>query len=61
MGATPMIIKALFRSMTYIQRLWEIPKRRYSRLALTSSKQLVEHGDNYWCYAKMKNGLNQMA
>ena len=46
MGATPIIIEALFQTMTRIQRLWELPKQMYSRLvALMSSKQLAKHGD----------------
>ena len=43
--AAPVITEALFRSVTCIQRLWEIPKGRYSKLALMSSRQLVENGD----------------
>ena len=34
MVAAPIIIKSLFRSVTCIQWLWELLKRRYSRLAL---------------------------
>ena len=38
--------------MTGIQWLWELPKKRYSRLALTTSKQLAEPGDNHYWYAE---------
>ena len=51
MGAAPIITEALFRSVTCIQRLWELPKRRYPRLALMSSRQLAENGDIHYWYA----------
>ena len=41
----PVIIEVIFQTMNSIQQLWELPKQRYSRLALMSSKQLEEHGD----------------
>ena len=40
--------------MTFIQRLWELPKRRYPRLALMSSRQLSENGDIHCWYAEMQ-------
>ena len=54
LGASPIIIEALFRSVTCIQRLWELPKRRYPRLALMSSRQLGENGDIHCWYAEMQ-------
>ena len=54
MGAAPIITEALVRSMTAIQRLWKLLKGRYSRLALTSSRQLAEHGDTHCWYAEMQ-------
>ena len=35
--------------------------QRYSRLALTSSKQLVEHGDNHCWYVETQSHLIHMA
>ena len=43
MGATLIITEALFWSMTVTQQLWELPKRRYSRLVIMPPKQLAEH------------------
>ena len=54
MGTDPIVIQASFRSMTYIQLLWEFPTRRYSMLALMSSKLLAEHGDIHCWYVVMK-------
>ena len=45
MGVAPIITEALFQSVTCTQRLWELPKQRYPRLALMSSRQLAENGD----------------
>ena len=55
MGAAPTIIEALFQSVTCIQWFWELPKQRYSRLALMSSKQPVEHGDIHCWYGEMQH------
>ena len=52
-GAAPILIEALFPSVAYIQRLWELPKGRYSRLALMPSRQLAEHDDIHCWYAEM--------
>ena len=41
-------------SFTYIQRLWELPKRRYSRLALMLSRKLTEHKNIHGWYAEMQ-------
>ena len=41
MGAAPIIIEALLRSVSCIQRLWELPKRRYSSLATYAIKNLL--------------------
>ena len=37
MGAAPIAIEALLRSVTNIQRLWKLPKKRYPILALYTS------------------------
>ena len=58
MGAAPIITEALVRSMTAIQRLWKLLKGRYSRLALTSSKQFAENGDNHCWYAETQQWLD---
>ena len=44
----------MFRSVTFIQQFWELPKRRYPMLALMSSRQLVENGDVHCWYAEMQ-------
>ena len=54
MGAAPIIIVALFQLITCIQWFWELPKGRYSRLALMSSRQLAENGDIHCWYAEMQ-------
>ena len=52
MGAAPIITEVLFRSETYIQCLWELPKRRNPRLALGSSRQLAKNGDTHCWYVE---------
>ena len=42
----------LLQSGTNIQRLWELPKQMYSRLALMSSKQIAEHGVDVCWYSE---------
>ena len=42
----------LVQSGTNIQRLWELPKQRYSGLALMSPKQLAENRVNVCWYSK---------
>ena len=54
MGVAPKITEVLFRSVTCIQGLWGLPKGRYSRLTLLSSRQLAEHGDIHCWYAEMQ-------
>ena len=53
MGAAPILIEALLRSVACIQRLWKLHKRRYS-MTIMSSKQPTEHGDIHCWYAKMQ-------
>ena len=54
MGAGPIITEALFRSVAFIERLWELPKWRYPRLALMSSRQLAKNGVMHCSYAEMR-------
>ena len=54
MVAALFFIEGVFPSVACIQRLWELLKGRYSRLALMSSKQLAEHGDIHCWYAEMQ-------
>ncbi len=54
MGAAPIAVEALLRSVTNIQRIWKLPKERYPRLALMSSLQLTAHGDTHCWYAEMQ-------
>ena len=54
MEVAPIITEALFQRVTCIQCLWELPKGRYSRLALMSSRQLAEHGDIHYWYVEMQ-------
>ena len=54
MGATSVLIEALFLLVTYIQQLLMLSKGRYSKSACTSSRQLAEHGDIHCWYAEMQ-------
>ena len=54
MGAAPLVIKAIFSSVTSIQETWVIPKQRYSKWALLSLQQLSEHEYNHCLYVEMQ-------
>ena len=60
-GAAPIIIEALFRSVTFIQRLWELLKRRYPTLSLMSSRQLAKNGEFIVGLLKCNNGSSHVA
>ena len=54
MRAAPKLTKALFQSVTIVQRIWELLKKTYSRLAFGLLKQLAENGENPCWYAEMQ-------
>ena len=50
----PIVTKALFQSVTNIQQIWDLLKKKYSRLAFRLSEQLAENGENICRYAEKK-------
>lgn len=57
MGAAPVVTEALLRAVTFLHRIWELPRQKYPRLALTSSRQLADEGDTHCWYAEMRTWL----
>ena len=53
LGAPPLVIEALTRSVSFIHSIWDLPRDRYVRLALESSRQLASQGDTSCWYAQM--------
>ena len=49
LAASPLVVEALTRSVSFIHSIWDLPRHRYARLALESSRQLAMQGDNA-CY-----------
>ena len=54
MRAAPIPTKALFQSVTIVQQIWDLLKKKYSRLAFRLSEQLAENGENICRYAEKK-------
>ena len=53
LAAPPLVVEALSRSVSFIHHLWDLPRDRYARLALESSRQLAMQGDRAVSYAGM--------
>ena len=53
LAAPPLVVEALTKSVSYIHSLWDLPRDRYARLALESSRQLALRGDTACWYGKM--------
>ena len=53
LAAPPLVIEALTRSVSFIHSIWDLPRDRYARLALESSRQLASQGDTSCWYAQM--------
>lgn len=51
--APPIVVEALTRSVSFMHSLWDLPRHRYARLALESSRQLALQGDIACWYAEM--------
>ena len=45
LAASPLVVEALTRSVSFIHSLWDLPRHRYAHLALESSRQLALQGD----------------
>ena len=60
MGAAQTTIEALFQLVISLQLFWELPKGRYLRLEIMSTKQLAEHGDIGFGMPKHVNGSSHM-
>ncbi|MCO5568437.1 hypothetical protein L7F22_022136 [Adiantum nelumboides] len=45
LAAPPLVVEALTRSISFLHTIWELPRDRYARLALESSRQLASQGD----------------
>ena len=61
MGAAPIISEALFRSMTFIQRLWELPKRSTQGWHLCHQDNWLKMETFIVGMLKCSNGLSHMA
>ena len=49
--ATPLLVaEALTRSVSLIHNIWDLPRNRYGRLALESSRQIASQGDTSCWY-----------
>ncbi|MCO5608531.1 hypothetical protein L7F22_062742 [Adiantum nelumboides] len=53
LGAAPIVVEALTKSVSYIHSLWNLPSHRYVKLALESSCQLAREGDSNCWYEQM--------
>ena len=53
LAASPLVVEALTRSVSFIDSTWDLPRDRYARLALESSRQLATRGDTSCWYAQM--------
>ena len=53
LAVPPLVIEALTRSVSFIHRIWDLPRHRYVRLALESSRQLASEGHTSCWYAQM--------
>ena len=53
LAAPPRVIMALTKSISFIHSIWSLPRDRYARLALESSRQLALRGDTSCWYAQM--------
>ena len=53
LAAPPLVVEALSRSVSFIHHLWDLPRDRYARLALESSRQLAMQGDRACWYGEM--------
>eukprot|EP00250_Pteridium_aquilinum_P019422 c24426_g1_i1 orf=1306-2640(+) len=53
LAAPPIVVEALTCSVSFIHSTWELPRHRYARLALESSRQLASDGDTACWYAQM--------
>ena len=53
LAAPPLVIEALTRSISFIHSIWGLPRDRYARLVLESSRQLTSQGDTSCWYAQM--------
>ena len=47
LAAPKLVIEALARSISFIHNTWSLPRERYARLALESSRHLASQGDSY--------------
>ena len=47
-----LVVEALTRSVSFIHSTWDLPRDRYARLALESSRQLATRGDTSCWYAQ---------
>ena len=47
LATPPLVIEALTRSVSFIHSIWGLPRDRYARLALESSRQLASQGDTF--------------
>ena len=59
MGTPPMEVEALTKTVCFLHKAWELPRNRYTRLALESSQQLALQGDTSCWYAQMMTWFQQ--
>ena len=55
LGAVPMVVEVLTKSVSYIHSLWNLPSHRYAKIALESSRQLAMGGYSNCWYAQMSS------
>ena len=53
LAASPIVVEALTKSVSFIHSIWDLPSHRYARLALESSRQLALQGDTTCWYGHM--------
>ena len=44
MGTPPVEVEALTKAVCFLHKIWELPRNRYTQLALESSQQIALHG-----------------
>ena len=58
MVAPPIEVEALARSISFLHNTWALPRDRYTRMALESSRKLAINGDKTCWYAQMTAWLD---